>query len=71
MAKEEFARAGVIQPRDIPAMEELVTRYWLTQAISPPVFFKPKALTYTPEVQQKMKEREQKALEISLDLLGC
>lgn len=68
---EEFSKAGVVRPRDVPALEHIQTRYLATQAISPPVFFQAKTLTYELEVLQKMKQGEQRELENCLQVLGC
>lgn len=71
MADEEFAKAGVIRPRDVQALEHIQTRYLVTQAISPSIFFQAKSLTYSPETLEKMKLGEQEELENCLEQLGC
>lgn len=70
MVDEEFAKAGVERPREIPAMDEISKRYWVTQGISPHVFFLERYREGGAEKLQKMKDGEQRELESNLEALG-
>lgn len=70
MVDGEFAKAGVERPQDIPSMEEIATRYWTIQGVSPPIFFLERIRAAGSEKLQKMKEREQEQLDINLQALG-
>ncbi|KJZ70172.1 hypothetical protein HIM_10432 [Hirsutella minnesotensis 3608] len=70
MVDEEFSKAGVERPRDIQAMEEIATRYWVTQNVSPPIFSLERSRKYSLDKLQQMKVGEQRELENGLEALG-